>query len=156
MPSLTAGLAARGWVIADIAEPPALQFLLSPAFDTDAFLAVFADVLAEARSGEAVAAGAGHVYGGGEGADGEGGKGGMTVSLSPLSEAAPPFPPSPLVHHPKCGATSSIRRSIWSRWSQLVMRSVTSSKPSCSIDLQVLHDLLRRAERHQLSSASRV
>lgn len=63
LPGLTAGLAARGWVIADIAEPPALQFLLSPAFDTDAFLTIFADVLAEARSGETVASGTGHVYG---------------------------------------------------------------------------------------------
>lgn len=62
-PRLVAGLAARGWVIADIAEPAALQFLVSPAFDTAAFLAVFAEVLAEARADGFAAAGAGHVYG---------------------------------------------------------------------------------------------
>lgn len=62
-PLLVAGLAARGWVIADIAEPPALQFLVSPAFDTAAFLDVFSEVLAEARLGSGALAGAGYVYG---------------------------------------------------------------------------------------------
>jgi hypothetical protein len=60
---LVAGLAERGWVIADIVEPPALQFLLSPAFDTGAFLAVFADVLDNVRSGRFSIAGAAHTYG---------------------------------------------------------------------------------------------
>jgi sphinganine-1-phosphate aldolase len=63
VPPLLAGLAERGWVIADIAEPPALQFLLSPAFDTEAFLAVFADVLDDVRSGRFSTAGAVHTYG---------------------------------------------------------------------------------------------
>ena len=60
---LLAGLAERGWVIADIAEGPALQFLLSPAFDTEAFLAVFADVLDNVRSGRFSIAETAHTYG---------------------------------------------------------------------------------------------
>jgi glutamate/tyrosine decarboxylase-like PLP-dependent enzyme len=63
VPALVAGLAERGWIIADIADPPALQFLLSPAFDTATFLAAFAEVLAEARSGVPEVVGATPVYG---------------------------------------------------------------------------------------------
>jgi glutamate/tyrosine decarboxylase-like PLP-dependent enzyme len=65
VPVLLAGLAERGWVIADIAEPPALQFLLSPAFDTATFLAVFAEVLEGVQSGRGELVGVRRVYGGG-------------------------------------------------------------------------------------------
>jgi glutamate/tyrosine decarboxylase-like PLP-dependent enzyme len=62
-PWLVAGLSERGWVIADIDDPSALQFLLSPAFDVQGFLAVLRDVLGEARDSREAQTSSGHVYG---------------------------------------------------------------------------------------------